>query len=130
MMPQEEENRQAILQECRGPLMAARELLSVAFSLSERLDLNTMLSRVQPRTALVLKGLLAREIQQCRAAISICEIGLDDSAFIMVRSLFEGLLALRFIIAKPIRFSACSPGLQAARQKQPPIDGVTRWLKG
>ena len=53
-----------------------------------------------------------------------CEIGHDENAQILLRSMFEALLAVRFIVSDPIPLGECSRDLQGVRKKLPEIPGT------
>ena len=55
-----------------------------------------------------------------------CEIGHKENAEILTRTLFEGLLAIRFILHRPKRLDACTPGLRGARRKLPRLPSNRR----
>lgn len=69
----------------------------------------------------VVCGLTAAAVRRHRATVSLCEIGLLTEATIMTRSLFETLLAERFVLKRPKSRKHCSPELQSVLGKVPKI---------
>jgi hypothetical protein len=53
--------------------------------------------------------------------VAVCEIGFQDSAYVLIRSLYEGMLALRFVISEPIAESSQSEKLRKAIKSLPVI---------
>jgi hypothetical protein len=66
-------------------------------------------------------GMLAMSTRRLRAIIALLELGLVEDAEILLRSLFESLLAFRFVFRRQRALQRCSPGLQQALKRWPKI---------
>jgi uncharacterized protein DUF5677 len=120
MMPAEEENRRLVRETFSRELSASAEMIHIGGNLFQAMD-SANPTELSGRARIAIKSLVARQIQQFRAIVAVCEIGLHDSAEVLIRSLYEGLLALRFILHEPIGMGKCSKALQDARRKLPRI---------
>lgn len=72
-------------------------------------------STVKPDTKIVALSVVGQGVRQFRSIISLCEIGMAEDATILARSLFETLLAERFLLQKPRPLAGCGKDLRARR---------------
>jgi len=120
LLPSEMENRRAILRQFSEDFAFAARLLRLAVDIAEAFCRERN-SEYEVTTEIVIGGILAQEIRRFRAITLVSERGYVENAEVLTRSLFEGLLAERFILRSPIALEACSPGLRNAREKLPKI---------
>ena len=120
LLPGERDNRQGILQQFSEDFTFAAKLLRLSMNIAEAFC-RERTSQYEMTTKMVIGGILAREIRRFRTIIMVSERGYVENAEILTRSLFEGLLAERFILQSPIPLEECSPGLRSARKELPGI---------
>jgi Family of unknown function (DUF5677) len=120
MMPDESENKQKVLNSFPEIFVGAATLISLGVELMDRMKPPDF-QGLNGRTFILIRSFVARQIQQFRAIVAVCEIGLHDSGEVLIRSLFEGILAIRFVLYEPINANKCSHGLLKRRGELPPI---------
>lgn len=121
MLPREDENRELILSHFADHFTVAKDLLNEVVATQSALMKAAESSSRPPVVVHLGLGFLAQSLRRFRSIVLLCEHGYLENAEILDRSLFETLLAVRFVLRKPKRISACSTELQGARRKLPPI---------
>lgn len=120
MLPFEKENREEILSRFETDFGLAENLIQSLLVTTEAIFSRSDSSYSEYATW-TLANIAVREIRRFRSIVLECEIGHDENAQILLRSMFEGLLAVRFIVSDPIPLAECSPDLQGVRKKLPAI---------
>ena len=120
MMPNEDENREEIAKLLLPVWPFALGVLQAGLDLQAAIG-GAKHRSLHPITRMVIVGLLVQEIRKYRSALLLAEYGLDEAETMVARSLFEGLLAARFIVMKPKRADSCSPGVSGKLKSLPPI---------
>ena len=120
MLPGEDENRNEIAKLLLPVWPFAVGVLEAGLNLQAEIG-SAKHQSLHPITRMVIVGLLVQEIRKYRSAILLAEFALDEAETMVARSLFEGLLAVRFILTKPKRADSCSPGVSGKLKRLPPI---------
>jgi hypothetical protein len=120
VLPAEVENREEIAFLLSSVWPFAQGVLQAGLELQTAIG-SAKFQAVEPITRLVLVGLLVQELRKYRSALLLAEFGLDEAETMVARSLFEGLLAARFIVSRPKRADSCSPGVRGKLKSQPNI---------
>ena len=116
MLPNEAENRTRT----RAAIGAEFELIQTAIALGVA-TLNRLISsdcHAEITKAMTI-AILTREIRRLRSIAAIAELGFAENADILCRSMFEGLLAERFILRSPPPGNQRSSDLANALKSQP-----------
>ena len=120
MLPLDEENRAERIKEFEAQFHFALQMVDTGA------EVVNAIASIRPRrmtmtTKAVIAGLAVRGLRQYRGIIALAEWGLVEDMEILSRSLYENLLALRFIARPAKRFAACSSELRSSRSKLPRI---------
>lgn len=120
MLPYEKENIQKIDRDFKPQFQVCEELLKLVYG-SVLPELHEAVVECPLITRGVAVGILAREIRRYRSVVAMCQMGYVESAEILNRSLFESLLAERFIFRGDKPLEKCSDGLAKRRGNLPEI---------
>jgi hypothetical protein len=120
MLPDDEINRSERLKDYATEFLFAQRVMDIGVAAIERYAA-TKSGTFDDRTRMIVCGLLVRAVRQYRALIALAEWGLVDNMEVFARSLFENLLAVRFIVNEPKPLSRCSLELRGCRARLPRI---------
>ena len=119
MLPNEDENRRRLVSRFAREFTLMSDLASLALNLHEDLchvDGPDLTANVKE----FVVGTLTRDLRRFRSCVELCSMGYPENATILTRSMFESLVAERFVIGTPIEANARSSDLAAALELLPP----------
>jgi hypothetical protein len=118
MFPNEQENREELARHFASDFLLMGQLAKVAIHFHEDLC-HVKGPDLTGNAKEFLLGTFTRELRRFRSCIELCAMGYTENATILTRSMYEGLLAERFVIGTPIPDEACSTSLINARSRLP-----------
>jgi hypothetical protein len=119
MLPDEADNRKRNVAEYSTMFLASNLLLHRSLQILPAFYRNKKLG-LPELTVRTLVNLFVRDIRRFRSAEILCETGHTESAALIVRSMFESLLAERFIVGTRQAAYLCSASAQAKLADYPP----------
>lgn len=119
MLPNENDNRDEILRHFAIHFANCEELISFAREAADAVQVRASSSGLQSPTLAILTSMIVRETRKLRGTAVLCERGFVAEAEQLVRSLFEGALAARFVCQAPVPDNERPSGIKS--HEFPPI---------
>jgi len=117
MLPNESENRETIRNRFSGNFAISATLTDELVRFLD--DLREMDIRFSDTVKAFVLGTLARETRRYRAIVAVCELGLTESADALVRTMYEGVLSLKYVFDLKISVADQSVELQNVLKNLP-----------
>ena len=118
MLPHEDENRRGIQGHFGEDFALSATLLSECVRFLDQVRQVDM--GVANETKAFVLGTMVREIRRYRSIVAECELGLLENAFGLMRTMYEGMLSLRYVLGATLPTGKQSPGLRQRLKELPP----------